>query len=108
MHQCTVCKAKKYGENKINDHTKECKSKRDAKRKENDRRDEEKKRAHPEYVNVYMHLMDETPDIVEKITAKQKVEETIKKKKKEERITKATKKGIPNNRQRKYNELGKR
>ena len=42
-----------------------------------------------------MHLMDETPDIVEKITAKQKVEETIKKKKKEERITKAGKKGIP-------------
>ena len=38
-----------------------------------------------------MHLMDETPDIVEKITAKQKVEETIKKKKKEERIAKAGK-----------------
>ena len=68
MHQCTICKAQKYGENKTNDHTKECKSKRDANRKENDRKDAEKKRAHPKYVNIYMHLMDETPDMVEKIT----------------------------------------
>ena len=42
-----------------------------------------------------MHLMDKTPDMVEKITEKQKVEETIKKKKKEERITKAEQRGIP-------------
>ena len=69
--------------NSINDHTKACKSKRDAKRKENDRKDEEKKRAHLRYTNVYMHLMDETPDIVEKLTSKQKVVDTIKKKKKE-------------------------
>ena len=42
-----------------------------------------------------MHLMDETPDIVEKITEKQVIEETIKKQKREEKITKATKNGIP-------------
>ena len=42
-----------------------------------------------------MHLMDETPDIVEKITERQKVEETIKQQKREDRITKATQKGIP-------------
>ena len=37
-----------------------------------------------------MHLMDETPDIIDKITEQQKAEETIKKKK--ERIKKAEKK----------------
>ena len=52
-------------------------------------------KAHPKFKNMFMHLMDETPDIVEKITEKQIVEETIKKQKREERITKATKKGIP-------------
>ena len=95
MHQCTICKAQKYGENEINDYTKECRNKRDAKRKENDRKDAEKKRSQPKFVNIYMHLMDETPDMVEKITEKQIVEESIKKKKREDRITKATQKGIP-------------
>ena len=42
-----------------------------------------------------MHLMNETPDIVEKITERQIVEETIKQQKREDRITKATQKGIP-------------
>ena len=42
-----------------------------------------------------MHLMDETPDMIEKITSKQKEDKTIKKKNKEERITKAQKKGTP-------------
>ena len=42
-----------------------------------------------------MHLMDETPDIIEKITEQKKAEDTIKKKKKEERIKKAEEKKIP-------------
>ena len=42
-----------------------------------------------------MHLMDETPDIIKKITSQQKVEDAIKKKKKEDRIAKAGKKKIP-------------
>ena len=83
MHECTVCKAQKYGENSINDHTKACKSKRDAKRKENDKKDEDRNKEHPKYTNVYMHLMDQTPDIIEKITEQQKAEDAIKKKKKE-------------------------
>ena len=95
LHQCIICKEQKYGEDEINDHTKECRNKRDNKRKEDDRKDAEKKKAHPKFKNMFMHLMDETPDIVEKITEKQIVEETIKKQKREERITKATKKGIP-------------
>ena len=44
QHECTVCKSQKYGENEINDQTKECKRKRDAKRKENDKKDAEKKK----------------------------------------------------------------
>ena len=44
---------------------------------------------------MFMHLMDETPDIVEKITEKQVLEKTIKKQKSEERITKATTNVIP-------------
>ena len=50
-------------ENEINDHTKSCKNKRDMKRQENDKKDAERKKAHPNYRNIYMHLMDETPDI---------------------------------------------
>ena len=38
------------------------------KRQENDKKDAERKKAHPNYKNIYMHLMDETPDIIEKIT----------------------------------------
>ena len=83
LHECKVCKAQKYGENDINDHTKECISKRDAKRKENDKKDAERKKEHPKYTNVYMYLMDETPDIIEKITEQKKAEGPIKKKKKE-------------------------
>ena len=44
---------------------------------------------------MYMHLMDETPNIVEKITEQKVIEETIKKQKREEKITKSTKDGIP-------------
>ena len=58
MHECTVCKAQKYGENSINDNTKACKNKRDAERKVNDIKDAEGKKAHPNYTNVYMHLME--------------------------------------------------
>ena len=55
------------------------------KRQENDKKDAERKKAHPNYKNIYMHLMDETPDIVEKITEKNKKENEIKIKRKEER-----------------------
>ena len=86
QHECKVCKSQKYRENEINDHTKECKRKRDAKRKENDKKDAERKKAHPKYKNMYMHLMDETPDIIEKISEEKKAENKIKQKRKEERI----------------------
>ena len=95
LHECKVCKEQKYGENDINDHTKECINKRDAKRKENDKKDAERKKEHPKYTNVYMYLMDETPDIIEKITEQKKAKVPIKRKKKEERIKKAEEKIIP-------------
>ena len=90
-----MCKEQKYGENDINDHTKECINKRDAKRKENDTKDAERKKENPKYTNVYMYLMDETPDIIEKITEQKKAKVPIKRKKKEERIKKAEGKIIP-------------
>ena len=74
QYESKICKTQKYGENEINDHTKSCKNKRDMKRQENDKKDAERKKAHPNYRNIYMHLMDETPDIVEKITEKKKTE----------------------------------
>ena len=95
QHECKVCKSQKYGENGINDHTKACKHKRDIKRKENDKKDAERKKAHPTYKNMYMHLTDETPDIIEKITEEEKAENKIKKKRKEERIKMAEEKRIP-------------
>ena len=42
-----------------------------------------------------MHLMDETPDIIEKISEEKKVENEIKQKRKEERIKIAEEKRIP-------------
>ena len=42
-----------------------------------------------------MHLMNETPDIIEKITSQQKAEDTIKNKNKEDKISKAGKKKVP-------------
>ena len=44
---------------------------------------------------MYMHSMDKTPDIIEKITEEKKAEDEIKQKKKEERIKKAEEKKIP-------------
>ena len=56
QHECKVCKSQKYGENDINDHTKECISKRDAKRKENDKKDADRKKAHPQYKNMHWYF----------------------------------------------------
>ena len=55
------------------------------KRQDNDKKDAERKKAHPNYKNIYMHLIDETPDIIEKITEEAKKEDEIKIKRKEER-----------------------
>ena len=54
QYECKICKTQKYGENEINDHTKSCKHKRDTKRQENDKKDAERKKAHPNYTNMYM------------------------------------------------------
>ena len=62
------------------------------KRQENDKKDAERKKAHPNYKNIYMHLMDETPDIIKKITDEAKKENEIKIKRKEERKKVADKK----------------
>ena len=35
---CIICKEQKYGDNNLNDHTKECRAKRDKKRKEDDKK----------------------------------------------------------------------
>ena len=67
QYECKICKTQKYGENWINDHTKMCKNKWDNKRQENDKKDTERKKAHPKYKNIYLHLMDETPGIIEKL-----------------------------------------
>ena len=53
-----------------------------------------------------MHLMDETPDIIKKITSEQKAEDTIKNKNKEDKISKAGKKKVPEGRK-KMDELYK-
>ena len=65
------------------------------KRKENNKKDGERKKAHPTYKNMFMHLMDETPEIIEKITEEEKIKNEIKRKKKEERIKTAEEKRIP-------------
>ena len=52
------------------------------KRQENDKKDAERKKAHPNYKNIYMHLMDETQDIIEKITEEEKNENEIKRRRK--------------------------
>ena len=95
LHQCIICKAQKYGEDNINDHTKECREKRDKKRKEDDKKYTERKEAQPTYKNMYMHLMDETPKIVEIITEQKIIEETTKKQKKELKHTKIVTDKIP-------------
>ena len=74
LHQCIICKEQKFGEDEINDHKKECRNKRDSKRREDDRKYTERKNAHPEYKNMYIHLMDETPNIVDKITEQKVIE----------------------------------
>ena len=48
------------------------------KRKENDKKDTERKKAQPNYKNMFMHLMDETPDIIKKITEEEKNQNEIK------------------------------
>ena len=72
QHHCIICKEQKYGENNLNDHTKECREKRDKKRREDEKKYKERKQAQPTYTNMYMHLMDEAPKIEEKITEKKK------------------------------------
>ena len=57
--------------------------KRDKKRKEDGKNYIERKQAQPTYQNIYMHLMDETPKIVEKLTEQKLIEEATKKQKKE-------------------------
>ena len=99
LHQCIICKEQKYGEDNINDHTKECRKKRDNKRKEDDRKYTEIKKAQPTYKNIYMHLMDETPKIVEKITEQKIIEETIKKGRENHKINHGwNTRGCPKNR----------
>ena len=60
LHQCTICKVQKYGADNLNDHTRECREKRDKKRKEDDKKYKARKEAQPTYKNIYMHLMEET------------------------------------------------
>ena len=38
QHDCIICKEQKYGENNLNDHTNECREKRDKKRQEDDKK----------------------------------------------------------------------
>ena len=97
QYECKICKTQKYGENEFNDHTKSCKHKRDKIRQENDKKDAERRKAHPKYTNVYMHLMDETPAMIEKITETDKIDNEMKQMKKEERKKVTADKKAPKN-----------
>ena len=57
---CIICNAQQYGDNRLNDHTKMCREKRDKKRAENDKRDKERANKNPiKPKNMYTVLMDE-------------------------------------------------
>ena len=64
-------------------------------RKEDDKKYTARKQAQPTYTNIYMHLMDETPKIEEKLTEQRKIEEATKKQKKEKRDIKTISDRIP-------------
>ena len=66
QHHCIIFKEQKYGENNLNDHTKECREKRNKKIKEDLKKYKERTQAQPTYTNMYMYLMDEAPKIEEK------------------------------------------
>ena len=78
QHHCIICEEQKYGENNINDHTKECREKIDKKRKVDDKKYTERKQAQPTYTNVYMHLMEDGPKNEEKIREEIKTKEAKK------------------------------
>ena len=56
-----------------------------------------RRKAHPKYTNMFMHLMDETPAIIEKITETDKIDNELKQKKKEERKKVTENKKAPKN-----------
>ena len=97
LNECKICKTQTYGEDAFNDHTKACKTQRDRIRQENDKKDRERKKANPNYKNMYNHLMVETPAKIEEITEKDKKNIIEKQKRKEERAkVKAEKQAIIN------------
>ena len=51
QHHCIICKEQKYGDNNLNDHTKECRSKRDNNRKD-DKKYKEIQKSKPTYTNI--------------------------------------------------------
>ena len=61
QHHCIICKEQKYGENNLNDHTKECREKRDKKRKEDDKKYKERKQAQPTYTNCLLFIFISEP-----------------------------------------------
>ena len=95
----------------MTDHTKVCREKRDKKIKEDDKKYKERKEAQPTYKNIYLHLMEETPKIVETITKKKILEETIKKQKQDlkqtKMVTDKNRGSIRNHRQGKKNGIRK-
>ena len=85
LNECKICQTQTYGEDAFNDHTKACKHQRDRIRQENDKKDRERKKANPNYKNMYNILMEETPAKIEKITKAEKQNNLEKEKRKNER-----------------------
>ena len=57
---CIICNAEKWGDNRLNDHTKICREKRDKIRAENDKKDQERANKNPiKPTNMYTVLMNE-------------------------------------------------
>ena len=81
QRHCIICKAQKYGDNNLNDHTQKCRQIRDKKRNKNDKKYKEIQKTKATYTNVYMHLMEDRPINEEKIREETKTKEAKKKQK---------------------------
>ena len=89
QRHCIICKAQKYGDNNLNDHTKICRNIRDKKRHENDKKYKERQEKNASnYTNIYMHLMEEGPKNEEKVRETVTTKEAKKEAKKNDKANK--------------------
>ena len=60
LNLCIICKAQKWGDNRLNDHTKKCREERDKKRADNDKKETARAKTNQKKTtNIYTILMEE-------------------------------------------------